>query len=259
MSVKWKGTGAKGPIKILDAIRVDADGGRYRDEQWIGESTAIRSLYYAIRDHSPDADAREVSEGNSPLIKLISSTRLANESGVEPTEEWTFTTELLERSLFEVPAAAAEAVTYSQTVGPLSQYRHDIEKAAEDGEGLPSNLASLPTAVEILRLLGMGVTGWEDETVVLRRTRRAQLDYNFAFYVQEPKFIFTTDQLGVPAEFQYRFNELFTGPTPVGTMLGWRLRTQELTQSGDQMEETIEWMAGYWSLLFYVAATESYP
>lgn len=171
----------------------------------------------------------------------------------ESIDRWEIFTESTEKSFFELPSVIAEAQTWDLNLDPGERnYKAVVLEAVDTPNDLTGNLA-WPKANSVIEHLKSGVTGWQLDLVVLRRTRRVQNELApiYRIALDSGLVLYTGGQLGVPASVGF---ELPTAP-PIGSVTiyqwGWRRRSQRVENVGNWVEQTIELVFAPWSLLAY--------
>lgn len=256
MPETWKGR-AREVIKIKDFTVDRGDGGRVREEEWVGPGAGVGGLLRQLRRTELNSDMRELYDTGNPHKRIALSTPIKTpEDDDEPLEEWTFRTEFKQRDLFTLPGPDSEAAAFT----PPTAYRQKIEDAVRKGEALPAVLAALTWAPKIYDHLIHRITGYEDDTVAIRRFRRAPRDYAFQRAVYSSRLVYSQDQIGYDGTVSpfFSFPDLASREIPENTILGFRLRSQVYRVSDRIAEETVEWLLGFWSLLYYSAAGGAY-
>jgi len=242
MGYTWKGQ--QGLITKWQTTSFDpAQGHTLTAELW-GTQVACEGL---VLQYSRRAGGRgeraEASQVEGPVWRVNVQLPLTT----VVSTDWECTTELIEKDLFESPAVAADAALW--TNGPRA-YRTLIEEG--DVDTIDDMVAKCPLAVTVSNKLARGITGWETEYQVVRRTRRGAYQYPFNRTIYQAKYVYSTAQIGMPGNLAFSFASLF--PQPSDTIQGWRLRTQQFSLVDTRWEEVVEWALANWDSMLYEAA-----
>ena len=188
-----------------------------------------------------------------------------------PTDRWTTNTNILERELWMHPIVYNAAITYDSANPNKFKRQLEVFAADENPSSSPEpygDTSALPppyasntvasVAQEVVKELGRGVTHYEDEYLVLRRTRSISTSYPVAMPLYSVRYIYQTAQIGMPANVAFSL-PIFP-PNPPQSLWGWRLRTQQSEFVGPtRVEQVFEWVLAAWSTLLYIPATANFP
>lgn len=254
--MSYKVKGHPGPHLQHRRFTFDATTGTYFLERtWAGSARAIegQSGQFRAQGISHESMIEDRGAGFSfdrqPLIK---------ESDLPESERYEIATEFIEQDIFRHKTVSddADAFDAAQGDGEVT-YRKFCEDAVNDHD---VGLAAGSTKERVVKHLRKGVTGFEREYIVLRRSRR------IGFYGKAPlpaasildgRFIYTTAQLGIPDAVAFSLPNLADLPTSdwEDVEWGWRRRPSSIVYAGDTIEQASEFILAEWSLLLYEPAT----
>jgi hypothetical protein len=188
----------------------------------------------------------------------------------ESIDRWEIFTESTEKSLFELPQYIVLANEFDSTRTNANDptFRAEVEntEAVSGYSTIFSDWLSLLTQDErnqigvLVTHLRSGVTGWQLDLVVVRRTRRVQNQFapNYKINLDSGLLIYSTGQLNVPADVAFALPSTPSGWSSIDIFAwGWRKRSQRTELVGNWVEQTIELVFAPWSLSAYSRATSS--
>jgi hypothetical protein len=256
---------------VRDEYTTDPQAGATRVTEWHGTKAAL------IAKQAELGGRTRLYPIQGPLWSLVTTyTGGAAVPGQEPedevaTDKWSTHTNILEKEIWMHPLVFAAAVAYD-SANP-NKFKRQLEKYAEeenpivgpdcmsDSTSLASPYSSLQVhdvAEDVMIELGRGATHYEDEYLVLRRTRTISTTFPVSMPLYSTRLIYTTAQIPVP------LNVLFSLPTfpdaPAQSSWGWRLRTQQSDFVGPtRIEQVFEWVLAAWSTLLYSTSSSNFP
>jgi hypothetical protein len=184
----------------------------------------------------------------------------------ENLDRWEVFTESTEKSLFELPdiIEIAEDFDAGRNSSADLTFRSEIENAAQNGYSDILNAymelisAEWISAINILvSHFRAGVTGWQLDLLVLRRTRRveAYVSNGFPLTLDAGLYYYSTAQLNVPGNVGFTLPDYPDAPGSVSIYeWGWRKRSQRVESVGSFVEQTVELVFAPWSTLAYTAS-----
>lgn len=255
MSYKVKGTA--GPIIQSQRLTYDSEDARYYIETTYGGSVkAIEGLSSQFRQKNKDhyATLEDNGAGQLTLRQPVS----AKDSEIESTVRYEISNEFIEIDGFRHKTVSDEADAYDATVSTGGDtFRKRVEDGISTATSDPSNILN-----RMILHLRKGVTGFEREYIVLKRSRK--LPYAGAASVPQAsildgRFIYSTAQLGIPASVAFSLPDLASLPTSGWTDVqwGWRRRPSSVVFTGEYIEQSSEFALAEWSLLYYEIAAGS--
>lgn len=177
----------------------------------------------------------------------------------EYTERYEVVTEFVEKDIWQIPAVAQEARIHDAAVdaGGVDgdyYYRELAEYyATKKTAGL--NAATYPLFAQVVRYLRDGVTGYELEYVVIKRSRRIPRGFSRIVSIGDGLVYYTTAQLGLPDDVAFSVPDS-TALTPISSdyAWGWRRRPSQSVIDGMYIEQSSEFILSQWSTLAYQPA-----
>lgn len=173
----------------------------------------------------------------------------------ESIDRWEIFTESTEKSLFELPEVVKAAILYDNSIAAgEATFKQAIEDAVANKS---TSVFFLQIGQDVIDHLKAGVTGWQLDLIVIRRTRRMHrfLSQGFKLTLDSGLVYYTSGELGVPGDVAFI---LPTAPTvdPSVTIYqwGWRKRSQRIEFVGQYVEQTVELVFAPWSTLAYSPA-----
>ena len=259
MSIKYKGKG-RGPIRTRAELRVASDRTHGTDLEWIGDERSINSLFAIYERRQKNQQLRIDRDG--PAWKLFVSYDSALPTPPNPfTVVWTVRTELYEKDIWQYPTVAWDAYNW-KSGGPSAQaeYRNEIEQTVSNGSNMSVELSSRPVAQTVYQNLCLGITGWQEGTIAVRRVKTAPLEFAFDRNVLNGKLIYPAENLSIPeGGIILDLFEMGQRVARPGFAWGWRMRSQEFTVSGVVATETIEMVFAQWTLFVYRTTNATVP
>lgn len=221
-----------------------------QDVEYSGSNLAISGL--AITFANRNREHRGDYEGG--LARLTVSTPVQS----APTlDKYEILWEMEQREIWSNPTVMAAAKAYDDAlVNVGDQTFRDIAEQAVEGK-----IGLTPTGVmaQVIANLRAGYTGYEQEFIVLRRTRTLPPDEISPMNLSAASLIYTGAQLLLPADVLFVLPNpaVLYNPDPDNFLWGWRRRPSSCTIQGQSAEQTSEFLLAMWSLLDYAAATEN--
>lgn len=255
--------------KVRDEFTSDPQSGNVRTIEWQGSRDAIYGHFSSLRNSTEGAQARcSITQvGNTPYFSLIATFPDLQDLEPEDPEEqaidqWTISTEVLQTDAFSLPAAVEEALIWDSANPPAPKtYRKLIEDQATDETGYASLVGPAYPFAQSLKLeIGRGATHFDDEYVVLRRTRTLGNGQASKINIKAVRKIYDGNKLGVPSNVGFALpSPPPTAEWPEDAYWGWRLRTQQSSYNGNRVEQSYEWVFAAWSLNYYTRTDEAFP
>jgi hypothetical protein len=266
MSVTFKGL-------VFSVVRDDFDSdpqqGNVRVIEWHGSKAAIYGQFASIRNASSGSQPKcSISQvGSTPYYSLIAVyPDLQDLEPEEPDEQavdrWTIHTETLQTDGFSLPEAVSEASAFD-----TGFYDKTYRKLLEDGDLSEPGLVFLRnaangyvTAIDLFLEMRRGATHFDDEYVVLRRTRTLGNGQASKINLKAIRLIYDSGALGLPSNVGFTLPDApDVAEWPENAYWGWRLRTQQCEFNGNRVEQSYEWVFAAWSTTYYARATGSFP
>lgn len=252
MSAIFKGRQSASLISeepVFDA----STGAREFDQTFAGSKEVIMGLAVGFEE---DGISYRVTN-NGPVYVIT-----ARVPQMDPTQEnpdrYEIYTESQSLSLFQHPSIVDDAVVYDNTISEQDTYRKTAEDFVDGTIQIGDTRFANPSD-ELTRFLSLvehlraGVTGYEEDNLVLSRFR--QIENNYAvgagqFTLRESGLVYTTAQLNLPSSIAFTLASLPTGALGLGRW-GWRLRGQRVERIGSLTEQTVQLTYAAWSTLVY--------
>lgn len=258
MGYKVKGTA--GPI--LQGIRYEFDPATaelVKETSWGGSTRAIEGQVTDFRNRN--LAFHSILEENGRGVTIQRTPVFNKGESLDLLVRYEIATEFLEQDLFrhKTVSDAADAFDLAAADG-ADTFREEAEQGVRQKSSTSNTV--LGRVVEHLR---KGVTGFEREYIVLRRSRR--IPFNGPAInaigglpqaaILEGRFIYSTEQLGVPAAVAFSLPDLASLPQSdwVDVQWGWRRRPSNVVFEGGWIEQSSEFILAEWSLLAYEVAT----
>lgn len=245
--VKFSGTNFVSEDK---GLVVDPVAGVSQKYQYQGTKEAIYSLIPMLEANYAKCDITH----DGPLWTCVAQ----YDYGEEPVDKWSLQTEVVQNDLFQLPKVQKEMVNWD-AAHKLGDYRLKIEDLKTD---LPVMMAALPYAYYVRFELLRGMAHYDDEMLVLKRTRTINplLDDLMKLGLKMNRMVYTTKQLGLPDDV------LVVIPDPPEDLpfakWGWRLRTQQTeytyTRGIIRVEQVTDFIFASWSSLVYEMSTKDF-
>ena len=249
--------GNPGPIQVGTFPKYDAETKTttYRYE-YRGIESAIRGLEFGLRDRGWSYQI----DHDGPVWRLTTEEPIFDAQ--EDVDRWEIYTESTEKSLFELPRVAAVAGVFdsSAAASDSDSYKKTVETLVENpGTTFLADAGTERRIVtdSLVAHLRSGVTGWQLDLIVLRRTRRVER-YNanngIRLNLDTGLILYTTSQLNLPLDVAFALpsapDDVIYGSETLAKWR-WRRRSQRTEYIGNFAEHTIELVFAPWSVLSY--------
>jgi hypothetical protein len=233
----------------------DAETGvRQFDQTFAGSKSVIFGL---ARSFEEDGISYRVS--NNGPIYTVTARVPQNDPVLENPDRYEIFTESQSLSLFQLPGIVTEMQAYDALLSDGDQtYKQWAEQYADEKNSVISNV-TYPLFASLVSHLRAGVTGYEEDNLVLTRFRQIENNYAIGagkFTLRESGQVYSTAQLNLPSDIAFGLADLPTGTLGLGRW-GWRLRGQRIQRMGSLTEQNIQLTYAAWSLLAYDDATEN--
>lgn len=242
MAIVWNGA-TEGLFKT--EVQIDPVTGSVTEYSFEGSLAAMQA-----RINLEAAAGRMVrSSQDGPTLMVVSR---AEQFLGEVTTIWTLRTEMVEKDVFALPAADAEAGVYISR----AQYRKDIQAAVDQGKPLTGNGPSpvtFPVAHRLYLELARGVEAYMRAYRVLQKKTTVSTSSANRLDLTVEEKIYSTAQINPPTALLINFPSSFPA-APANSVYGWLLRGQELEQVGSKVNIFEEWVFAAWSTTFYAVA-----
>jgi hypothetical protein len=242
MSAIWKGK--QGIVMIADEPFFDAETGvRGFDRTWAGSKAAIFGFATDL-----EADNFSYRTSNNGPVYILTSRVIGNEPALEDLDRYEISTESQDKSIFEHPDVIDAAATFDAalTVGQET-FREKADRYTREKYTTTGSVLD-----EVVRHLRNGVTGFQFDSIVLRRFRKIDLTYAYGvgkFGLNDGGYIYTTNQLNLPGDVAFSLPSTPAAGTDYAW--GWKRRGQRVEIVGNYAEQTVELAFAPWSLLLY--------
>lgn len=256
-------------IKGTAAVQLVRQEYRY-DPQVNG--TVFESEYHGSTKSALGFFGRNKGTGNNVSVSLDNGTgrvviqRAVGTDGeqTQTTERYEVAIEFLEKDIWQNTQIAQEARRYNELIDLSGSaedlyYREACEEIAVKKLQFTINPTDYPLAAQVVRYLRDGVTGWETEYVVVKRSRKiARSSSPQIATVGEGKYIYSTAQLGLPNDIAFSVPDSST-LTPISSdyVWGWRRRPSTSTIEGMFIDQNSEFILSQWSTLFYTVSQDN--
>lgn len=180
-------------------------------------------------------------------------------SGPPELDKYEISWEMEQRELWNHPHIAAAAKAYDDALAnPGDQTFRAIAEDAVDGK---LGISPVGVMAEVIAYLRAGLTHWEQEYIVLRRTRVVPPSVGVPCNIFAASQVYTTAQLLLPTSVLFHVPsdaEIAAFPNPNSDYFhwGWRRRPSTSTIQGQANEQTSEFLLAAWPLI-YEAATSN--
>lgn len=193
-------------------------------------------------------------------VVIQSPTSATVRQDVDYVERYEVSVEFVEKEIWQVPAIAQEARTHDDAVdaggvdGDM-YYRELAEYCAQRRKTL-LNQAIYPLFAQVVRYLRDGVTGYELEYVVVRRSRKVARNGQNIASVGDGLLIYSTAQLQLPDDVAFSVPDS-SAITPISSdyIWGWRRRPSTSSVEGMFVDQSSEFILSQWSSLFYTQSS----
>jgi hypothetical protein len=181
----------------------------------------------------------------------------SNPAAEVPVDRYDLDWELVQASVFSIPAATIEAKGYISA----AQYKKDITDLASNGSAYTLDATQYPAGKVIYQLLTRGDEHYEFKVPVLTRVRTYTDKYPYRTVIQQRETVYVTSSLisafGIPSSIQAILPVDPTGTdTPADCIWSWKLRGERLTYNSGtrRYEESLTWAFRAWSNQLYNVA-----
>lgn len=174
----------------------------------------------------------------------------------EYTERYEVVTEFVEKDIFQIPAVAQEAREYNDIVDASGAtddpYYRELAELVAANKVSGANPAGFDLFPQVVRYLRDGVTGYELEYVVIKRSRRIPRGSGTVASIGDGLVYYTTAQLVLPEDVAFSVPDS-TSLTPISSdyAWGWRRRPSQSVVEGMYVEQSSEFILSQWSTLAY--------
>lgn len=242
----------------------EAETGAIQYDQTLAGSKEV--IFALARGFKEDGISYRVTN-NGPVYSIV-----ARVPQIDATQEnldrYEIYTESEDLSIFKLPVVVQSAEEWDTGPGALlDSFRKLAEDAADDNSGYSLGSGSISAGTQdtfqaVIRHLRAGVTGYEENYIVLSRFRQIDNAYSIAggkFNLKSGRLVYTTAQLNLPSDVAFSLTDLPSGSTglPEDYRWGWRLRAQRVERQGSLTEQTIQLAFAAWSTLAYDDATSN--
>lgn len=242
--------GHPGPHITRTGRTFNPETGIFTDEvEFTGGNAAINGLAARFRDQNRDFRV-SYEEG---MAKVTVYTEL---QGSAILDKYEIVWEMEQRSIWNHPTVKESMIAYDDA---LAAEGETFRKRAEDAVDNDSDNSDIldPVFAQVVAHLRAGADTWEQEYVVLRRTRTIPPEFASPVSIAAASLIYTTGQLGLPGNVLFQLPDLdaLVEPDPTNFQWGWRRRPSSSTIQGQSNEQVSEFILAAWSLLYFTPAT----
>lgn len=234
-------------FKVKSTPVFDFQNGVVWVDEWVGTLTGIQTLAATL--YALGARVQAEYSVSPKLTATFSRDPSISASNEVPVDEYRFSAEAYEQSLFSLPKAIQEG---NDSYGGISYYKKQIEDAARDGDPYPY-LGNNPFGRTIYNLLTQGVQAVRRRRIILSRVRKFSATYTGQIVLDSSEKVWTTARLvsdfSIPTVVA---NKLPANPssdnTPQGTQWAWLITSDESTYipKTNQFEEHKTWAFAAW-------------
>ena len=257
--MSYKVKGSAGPFFQERRFVYDPEEGSYYEETtYAGSARAIEGQSGGLRAANRGHQSVVANDGTGQTFLRTPIPLKASE--FDAAVRYEINTEFLEQDIFRHNTVSDQADTddASLSTGDVT-FRKFCERAVEEHD---ASVDETSVRGRVITHLRKGVTGFEREYIVLKRSRRMPWTGKLVpptAAILEGRFIYTTEQLGVPASVAFSLPSLDALPASEwdDVQWGWRRRPSSVVFSGDFIEQTSEFVLAEWSLLLYEVASGS--
>ncbi len=253
MSAIFKGRQSASLISeepVFDA----STGVREFDQTFAGSKEVIMGLAVGFEE-----DGISYRVTNNGPVYVITARVPQMDPAQENPDRYEIFTESQSLSIFQLPGVQEEMEAYDALIQDGEQtYRQWAEQYADEKSSIIDD-GVYPLFAQVVRHLRAGVTGYEDDNLVLVRFR--QIENNFAvgagkFNLSSNALVYTTSQLNLPSDVAFTLTDLPSGISNLSQdyRWGWRVRGQRVERIGSLTEQTIQLTFAAWSTLAYADA-----
>lgn len=197
-------------------------------------------------------------DGGVGRVLLQTPTVVTNDN--QYVERYEVVTEFVEKDIFQIPEVAQEARKYNAFVDGSGAtddpyYREIAEQIATNKLALSVDQNEYPLFAQVVRYLRDGVTGYEVEYVVIKRSRRIPRGSAQVASIGDGLIYYSTDQLLLPQDVAFSVPDTLS-LTSISSDYewGWRRRPSQSVVEGMFIEQSSEFILSQWSTLAYTAA-----
>lgn len=255
MSYKLKGDA--GPTIVSEGYEYDVQTGAYVHViDYEGSSKAILGLGQGAAGRKSHALELRGGAGRATFREPVHN--LTPDYG---SIRYEVASEVVEKEIWEHPTIIAAMDLYDGANPDEDTWREQAETAAKAG----ANYSLDPTWQEVVHMLKSGVTGWEKEYIVVRRTRKiANQDLQFPPPVvtnianfDAMQYVYSTAQLLLPTQIAFTVpnSDTLVPSNAAYAFWGWRRRPSTVTYEGNFIEQSGEFLLAEWSSLLYTQST----
>jgi len=248
--------GNPGPHLTRNALVFRPETGLYVQElEYSGTQAGVAGLATNFRDNN--REHRLDYEDGISRVTVYTPTQ-----GAPVLDKYEVLWEMEQREIWNHPEVKTAAQAFDQII-PASEdsFRKRAENAV-DGR-LDTAAADDPvsgvTFRRVVAHLKAGITGWEQEQVLLRRTRVVPPSVASPCNIDAASLIYTTAQLDLPGDVLFILPDIssLTDPDPTNFQWGWRRRPSTSMIQGQANEQTSEFLLAAWSLMLYTPASSN--
>lgn len=252
----YKVKGSAGPFIQDKRFQYDPEDARYYVETtWGGSARAIEGQSAQLRGKNKAHVSIVEPNGSGQTIERVPLAAL--DSNLEVTVRYEIATEFIEQDIFRHKTISDEADAFDAAQGDGEvTFRKFIEAAVEEND---ASITAGTVKDRVVKHLRKGLTGFEREYIVLRRSRK--LPFTGVAPVPpaailDGRFIYSTEQLLLPEAVAFALPNLDDLPTSDwdDVQWGWRRRPSSVVFAGDYIEQSGEFILAEWSLLLYEVA-----
>lgn len=240
---------------VVTSYRMEYDsasGDYVRVVSYAGSERAISGLTTAAArstSHSINVqDGHGFAEFRTPMEKDASDVEIRYE----------IATEVVEKEIWEHPDIIEAAENYNNlSLDSSDSFKEACIAAAATRVATPG-LGVVGS--QVIQMIRNGITGWEYEYPVIRRTRRvpnvsSKSAPTLVASIGEVQYVYTTGQLLLPGTIAFQVPDSTTlAQRNVGSMWGWRRRPSNVVYDTQWVEQSGEFVLAEWDTLLYTAA-----
>ena len=256
--------GKSGPVLVGTRYITDpGTGDRMFEWEYAGSALAIQGFTNSQSFKNENIDIRLENGMGRAYIRAANS----NKGNADLVYRYEISTETLETEIWSHPSVIAEAAAYNLAVASQNgarTYRQLAEDVAESVDTTVNvSAATYPNWQTVVEMLRDGVTGWEKEYIVFRRTRRIPSNFvttpsQLVANLGATSLIYSTAQLGLPAGLSFAVPDSDSlSPSSSLYTWGWRRRPSNITFDGSWIEQVGEFLLAEWATLFYTESASA--
>ncbi len=233
----------------------------WEDKFYGGSVSAVRGAFFTEQQRGTNNQAvARLSEGSG---ELVLSRPLGNSADDWTPDRYEIVTEFVEKEIWSSPDVVAEAAAFDATISSGDKtYRKLAEDTAQEIDPVSVSAVTYPLFAKVVRHLKNGVTGFEREYVVLRRSRRIQRQLNSrgnpnpVASIGDGLLVYSTAQLLLPADVNFSVPDTSTLTASSSDYFwGWRRRPSQSVIEGLFVDQTSEFILSEWSTIHYEQST----